>query len=273
MLDATANLCECQQCSFVFDNPRPTIDALVAFYSQPTKYDSWLAEESARDALWTRRLAHLLPTAKAGSLLDVGTGIGQFLALARPHFSEVCGTEVSESAIQIARNKYGLELLRGEIQNINFEGKKFDNITLFHVLEHVPNPRAVIEKCVSLLSDGGILAVAVPNDLYTFRQQRFLRTILARKLRRSVELGLPKIVLDGTVSEIHLSHFTPEVLARLLKNSGLSLVANALDPYYAASGFRAWKHKAYYSACRIFHGLSRKNAYDAMLLVASKHLS
>lgn len=269
-LDAIADLCQCQQCGFVFDNPRPTIDALVAFYSQPTKYDSWLAEETARDALWSRRLSQLLPVAKVGSLLDVGTGIGQFLATARSHFAEIHGTEVSESAIHIARKKYGLELIRGEIQNIDFQGKKFDNITLFHVLEHVPNPRSVIEKCVSLLTDGGVLAVAVPNDLYTFRQQRFLKTRLARRLGRSVELGLPKIVLDGTVSEIHLSHFTPEVLSRLLKDSGLALIANTLDPYYAASGFGAWKQAGYYSACKIFHSLFRRNIYDAMLLVARK---
>src|ERR1039457_4859130 len=137
-IDTATNICECEPCGYVFDNPRPAVDELIAFYSQPTKYDSWLAEEKARDLLWERRLKLLLPELNRGSLLDVGTGIGQFLDVARPHFSSVCGTEVSESAIAIARKKYGLDLLRGEIGTIDFGSMRFDNVTLFHVLDHVP---------------------------------------------------------------------------------------------------------------------------------------
>jgi hypothetical protein len=77
-----SNLCECKRCGYVFNNPRPTLAALISFYSQPTKYDQWLAEEPARDALWTRRLKLLRRIAKPGSLLDVGAGIGQFLSIA-----------------------------------------------------------------------------------------------------------------------------------------------------------------------------------------------
>lgn len=267
----SANVCECKKCGFVFNNPRPTVNALIAFYSQPSKYDSWLAEEHARDALWIRRLKQLIPLAKSGSLLDVGAGIGQFLAIARPHFTEVCGTEVSESAIQIAREKYDIKLLSGEIQEVDFGSKKFDNITIFHVLEHVPNPRAVIEKCASLLTDGGVLAVAVPNDLYTLRGRRLFNTFLTRWFGYSSGVGLPKIVLDGSLAEIHLSHFTPSVLQRLFERCGFTVIANALDPYYAATGFNEWKHVAFYSACLVAHSISRLNLYDTMLLVGRKN--
>jgi 2-polyprenyl-3-methyl-5-hydroxy-6-metoxy-1,4-benzoquinol methylase len=270
VLDPTADLCECRRCHYVFDNPRPSLNALIAFYSQPSKYDSWLAAENARDILWTRRLELLLPIARSGSILDIGAGIGQFLAIARPFFSEVCGTEVSESAIRIAHEKYGLELLRGEIQAIDFGEKKFDNITMFHVLEHVRSPSAVIQKCVSLLRDGGVLVIAVPNDLYTIRQKRLLKTLLARTSRQPRPLGLPKIVLNGSVAEIHLSHFTPQVLARLLEQFGLTVLANTLDPYYVATGFAKWKEDAFYAACRVVHTMSQVNIYDTMLLIAQK---
>jgi 2-polyprenyl-3-methyl-5-hydroxy-6-metoxy-1,4-benzoquinol methylase len=242
VLDSTVNLCECKRCGYVFNNPRPTLAALIAFYSQPTKYDPWLAEEGARAALWMRRLRLLRRIAKPGSLLDVGAGIGQFLAIARPYFSEVCGTEVSGSAIHIAQKKYNLQLLAGEIESIEFGNKKFDNITIFHVLEHVPNPKNVIERCASLLVDAGTLAVAVPNDLYSYRGKRFLRTFAARRFGRFARVGLPEIVLDGSLTEIHLSHFTPKVLRRLLEQSGFSVIACTLDPYYVAVGFaERWK--------------------------------
>jgi 2-polyprenyl-3-methyl-5-hydroxy-6-metoxy-1,4-benzoquinol methylase len=270
VLDSTANLCECKRCGYVFNNPRPTLAALISFYSQPTKYDQWLAEEHARDALWTRRLKLLRRIAKPGSLLDVGAGIGQFLSIARPYFSEVCGTEVSESAIHIARQKYNLQLLAGEIQIVEFGNKKFDNITIFHVLEHVPNPKNVVERCASLLVDGGTLAIAVPNDLNSYRGKRFLRTFATRIFGRFARVGLPKIVLDGSLTEIHLSHFTPEVLRRLLEKSGFSVIACTLDPYYVAVGFAEWWEAGFYLWCRLLNRIFRTNVYDTMLLVARK---
>jgi 2-polyprenyl-3-methyl-5-hydroxy-6-metoxy-1,4-benzoquinol methylase len=270
VLDSTADLCECKRCGYVFNNPRPTLAALIAFYSQPAKYDHWLAEEPARDTLWRRRLKLFQPIAKPGSLLDVGAGIGQFLAIARAYFSEVCGTEVSESAIHIARQKYNLQLLAGEVQTVEFGNKKFDNITIFHVLEHVPNPKQVIERCASLLVDGGTLAIAVPNDLQSYRGKRFLRTFAARRLGRFARVGLPKIVLDGSLPEIHLSHFTPEVLRRLLEQSGFSVIACTLDPYYVAVGFAERWEAGFYLCCRILNRIFRTNVYDTMLLVARK---
>src|SRR5262249_10235945 len=133
-VDSEWHFCRCAECGYVFDNPRPTYDELVAFYSQPAKYDHWLRRENARDALWKRRVKKLLPHRQAGNLLDVGTGIGQFLHHAKPFFSQVHGTEVSESAIATAREKYGLLIDRGQVEEMNFPAASFDNLTLFHVL-------------------------------------------------------------------------------------------------------------------------------------------
>jgi ubiquinone/menaquinone biosynthesis C-methylase UbiE len=69
-------------------------------------------------------------TKKPGSLLDVGTGIGQFLATARNSYAEVHGSEVSSVAIRLAKEKYNLDILQGTIEDINWQGKVFDNISL-----------------------------------------------------------------------------------------------------------------------------------------------
>jgi len=274
-VDPVSNICECEPCGYVFDNPRPTIEKLVAFYSQPAKYDTWLSQEQARDQLWKRRLKQVLSVGRPGSLLDVGAGIGQFLNLARPHFSSVSGTEVSESAIEIARKKYGLELMRGEINAVDFGTTQFDNITVFHVLEHVPNPRLVIERCAALLPAGGVLVIAVPNDVQSLRvrTKRFLRTIGVPKFRKTGTLGLPRVVLDGSISEIHLSHFTAVALKRLVEKFGFSVVRNTLDPYYVASGIGKWKQGGYYECCRAVKFVLRMNLYDTILLVARKGIS
>lgn len=272
IIDGASNICECEPCGYVFDNPRPSEDDLIAFYSQPTKYDSWLAEERARDALWNRRLAQLLRVRKPGSLLDVGAGIGQFLDVARPHFSRVYGTEVSESAVEIARKKYGLELIRGEIQDIEFGVGRLDNITLFHVLEHVPNPKLVIQRCAQLLGNGGVLVIAVPNDVESLRvrAKRILRALGVRRPQKTGKLGLPRLALDGSLPEIHLSHFTSTALKRLVENFGFSVIWDTLDPYYVASGAEEAKQRLYYTCCRAFKTISGENMYDTILLVARK---
>lgn len=118
-VDSEFNFCRCDSCGYVFDSPRPSFAEVSAFYSQAGKYDSWLKEERARDILWKRRLKKLLRRSAQGNLLDIGAGIGQFLHHAQPLFTEVTGTEVSESAVTIAKQKYGLALLAGQVQGLD----------------------------------------------------------------------------------------------------------------------------------------------------------
>ena len=272
MWDDRASISACQSCGYIFDNPRPTIQELIAFYSKPAKYDSWLLEEEARDVLWKWRLKQLLKFHKPGSLLDIGAGIGQFLSHARPFFDEVYGIEVSSTAIEIARHKYNMQLFGGDLEELDFRDQSVDNITIFHVLEHVPNPRTVIEKCWSLLTSGGTLMIAVPNDVMSVRAhfRRALRAMGSKRFERLGPSGLPKITLDGTLDEIHLSHFTPGVLQRLLKECGFVVVRNTLDRHYVVTGKAKLKEDIYYGSCRAIHTVSRRNLYDTILVIARK---
>lgn len=273
VIDSVCNISTCKDCGYIVDNPRPTLESLVRFYSQPTKYDHWLTNSRARDSLWRRRVKKMNRVGKAGSLLDVGTGIGQFLHHASGYYSECCGTEVSESAIKIAKEKYNLSILNGEVTQIQFgKDQTFDNITLFHVLEHVPNPRQVIECCSSLLKKDGILIVAVPNEITSTktRIKRLLSWLGIKKFGLVGKYGLPKLVLDGSLKEIHLSHFTPQVLEKFLKKMGFEIIENSLDPYYVASGFRSMFHRVYYTVSSFILWVSGKNIYDTIWVAVKK---
>ena len=93
------------------------------------------------------------------TILDVGAGTGDFLLYCKNLGYNISGTEPTLKARKKAQEK-GLELL----QDINsFAGKKFDIITLWHVLEHVPNLYEIIDQLKSMLNVDGQLFVAVPN--------------------------------------------------------------------------------------------------------------
>jgi len=269
-IDEDRSIGRCRACGFVLDLERPTPAEIERYYSDLQRYDTWLAKEVERNALWKRRLQVVLRYCRGGALLDVGAGIGQFLHFARQHF-EVAGTEVSASAIEIAREKYGLVLQKGSVEEMHF-GSAFDVVTLYHVLEHVPDPSATIRRCASLLKPGGILVVAVPNDVSTVRPPviRLLRALKIPWARKRSITGLPRLVLDGSLPEIHMSHFTAPVLKQFLAGNGFQVLVDSLDRYYAESGAAKLKHDLFY-----FLGLAVKrvfgaNVYATILTVARK---
>jgi len=269
-VDPEFNFCCCESCGYVFDSPRPSFAEISKFYSQAGKYDTWLKEERARDMLWKRRLKKLLQSGARGLLLDIGAGYGQFLHHARPFFAEVTGTEVSESAAALAKVKYGLTLLAGQIDDLNLPPQSFDVITLFHVLEHVPDPRNLVSRCHAMLRPQGILIIAVPNDLlaWTSKIKKIGKNLGIKAFQKfSPRLGISRA---GASREIHLSHFTPAVLRQLLENSGLHVMEESLDPYYVSSGVGLLADQAYYTVHRFLHATLKINRYDTIWMVARK---
>jgi 2-polyprenyl-3-methyl-5-hydroxy-6-metoxy-1,4-benzoquinol methylase len=269
-VDSGFNFCRCDSCGYVFDSPRPSFAEISAFYSRAGKYDTWLKEERGRDLLWKRRLRKLLKSAARGRLLDIGAGYGQFLHHARPFFTEVIGTEVSESAVALAKEKYRLSLLAGQVDDLNLPPQSFDVITLFHVLEHVPDPRKMVSRCHTILRPQGSLVIAVPNDVLAWTSK--LKQIGNRVGLNSFQKFSPKLGISraGTSREIHLSHFTPPVLRRLLENSGFHILEESLDPYYVSCGVRSYLDRAYYAVHRFLHAALKINRYDTIWMVACK---
>jgi len=93
------------------------------------------------------------------NLLDVGAGTGDFLLQAKNNGWQVHGVEPNPNARQLSVEK-GIPL---KLAISDFQGEKFQIITLWHVLEHLPNLKASIEALAHLLEDDGTLVVAVPN--------------------------------------------------------------------------------------------------------------
>ncbi|WP_437396074.1 class I SAM-dependent methyltransferase [Flagellimonas lutimaris] len=96
---------------------------------------------------------------KPKNLLDLGAGTGDFLITAKNSGFKVTGVEPNDKARTLAGEK-GIHLL-SSMEDVS--GQKFQAITLWHVLEHLPNLGEQIKKLVNLLDDDGVLIIAVPN--------------------------------------------------------------------------------------------------------------
>ena len=94
-----------------------------------------------------------------GTLLDVGAGTGDFLVAAKSNNWKVFGMEPNYSARGLAKEK-GVTL---ETDLNAFKSQQFDVITLWHVLEHIPNLDEVVDQLSNLIKTGGTLIIAVPN--------------------------------------------------------------------------------------------------------------
>jgi ubiquinone/menaquinone biosynthesis C-methylase UbiE len=271
-IDNDHNIFKCHHCGYIFDNPRPTFDEVTNFYSREDQYDGWLKEEKGRGALWQRRLKMVKKFKNTGTLLDIGAGIGQFLYFAKDDFA-VEGTEISESAIKVAKQKYGLSLKKGQLDDIDFGGSRFDVLTLFHVLEHVPDPSQLIKRCYNLLNQQGVLIIAVPNEIDSFIARpikRLFSVFRIHSFRKYGVFGLPKVELDGTLGEIHLSHFTVSSLRKLLTKKNFAVVKDTLDPYYVATGILKVIHDLLFLIFLTIKRISNSNLYDTIWIVAKR---
>ena len=95
----------------------------------------------------------------ANNILDIGAGTGDFLKHIKSENRSIFGIEPNKKARALASKK-GINL---EESIADFKGKTFDVITMWHVLEHVPNLDETIQKIEALLNPNGFLIIAVPN--------------------------------------------------------------------------------------------------------------
>lgn len=151
--------------------PKPSSDKLPDYY----KSEDYISHTDSKRNLF-EKIYHLvrvfslkkklnLVNAQAknkGNLLDVGCGTGNFLNVCEENGWSVLGIEPDHSARAIANKKIGNKVFNSDELN-KLETNSFDVITLWHVLEHLPNPKEEIGLFKKLLKANGILIIAVPN--------------------------------------------------------------------------------------------------------------
>lgn len=202
---------ECATCGLVVTVPQPDETAIASYYpgeyyGEPGSRRFPLVVEALQRAMYVARVRAVkrLAGGKPGRVLDVGCGRGLLLEAFRRRGWEIHGTELTEASAAYARETLGIPVHVGPMEGWAWPEAHFDAITFWHVLEHWPDPRAVLREVHRLLRPGGCLAVGVPN----------FGSPEARATRAGwFHLDVPR----------HLAHLTPASLTGALREAGFQV--------------------------------------------------
>jgi ubiquinone/menaquinone biosynthesis C-methylase UbiE len=219
----------CETCGLTRADPLPSLEDKLAIETQGYTDDTAFPEvrdffknchrDYVDDPVIRTMRAQLRALAGAlgspGTLLDIGAGTGVFMHLAREQGWEPSGVDICPLTAEKAAQEFGLRIAVGPFEQHDFEGRRFDAVTMLDVLEHVRDPLATLRRVHALLRPGGAVYIAVPN-------QRCLLTALVDAYARAGGPGADKLLLRLYV-EPHLYYFTPTTIRRLLAAAGFRL--------------------------------------------------
>ena len=218
-------LVKCRQCDLVDLNPRPTAEALSAYY--PEDYAPYV-QRGLFGALtrWLRRreASALRRSLSAGAeVLEVGSAAGDLMVPLRDVGFRVTGVELSEHAAATARARHQLNVHTGTLADAPLAEQSFDAVIMRNVIEHVPDPKGDLARAASLLRPGGVLVLRTDN----------VASLDARLYRaRWYGYDFPR----------HLTLFSPATLSAYVQSVGLVVtqVRYSLVPTHWIMSLRYW---------------------------------
>jgi SAM-dependent methyltransferase len=208
---------KCRNCGFIFCNPAiKGLERLERdYYNNPEVYNAYRQQN-----IFTvfRIGEELLRKIKpSGKLLDIGAGKGEFVSLAWENGYEAKGIEPSPRFCEYASKTYGVQVEQGYLgQGDYFKGEKFDVITLFHVVEHVPRPQELLTTISEYLKEDGVVYIEVPNA------DAGLLWIADRVFRLCRKNWSSR--LSPLHAPFHSMGYSPKSLRYLLEKNGFELV-------------------------------------------------
>jgi SAM-dependent methyltransferase len=160
----------CEECGLYRSDPLPSLAELQAFYE--SEYRASYKGRREPDARHIRRaarlaaerliaLAPLFPP--AGVVFDVGAGAGEWLYALRSAGFQASGVELDPVYAAFGAREYQVPVTHASAFDLQFPAASFDAITVFHVLEHLPDPVEILDRYRQWLKPGGALVIEVPN--------------------------------------------------------------------------------------------------------------
>ena len=203
----TDRLVQCNECDLVFVSPRVHAPTIVASYSQGED-PTFVSQAEARERTFARSVERIEQlTGGPGSVFDIGTAGGSFLAAARARGWKVDGCEPNNWLAAWGKRHYGIDIRPGALTDQDLPNGHYDVVTLWDVVEHLPHPSEIIDRAKQLVKPGGYLIMTFPD------------------------FGSPSARVLGRfwpfLSSVHLFYFSKVTMTRMLKKSGFEVVRTA----------------------------------------------
>jgi SAM-dependent methyltransferase len=208
----------CRECGLVSLSPKPSPN------EYKDSYKEYLPREAGEIKKWSRTMAPVIARSvslikdrfkgQTGRLLDIGCGYGFFLKAMQSEGWETEGVEISETGRNYATNQLGIKIYGNPLEELKLPENTYHVVTLFYVVEHVPDPPELIRNIRRILKPGGMLLLRWPHTTPLVK--------LMGPLSKS---------LDLYHTPYHLYDFSPRTIKRLLTSCGFSHVVTMIGGY------------------------------------------
>jgi 2-polyprenyl-3-methyl-5-hydroxy-6-metoxy-1,4-benzoquinol methylase len=210
------DLVRCDQCGLAYIANPPSPEDLAASYQQDADYHNDLIDPASAAFAEMTRVAqtHMAFTARhvaGGRLVDVGCSAGLFLNEARDRGFDASGVEFSKGSADFARSHFGFDVTDGDIHALKANDASFDVVSMFDVIEHVPDPAHDMAVVNRLLKPGGMFIVSTPNIDGLFPRLSYL-------------VAKPLDYWPHPEPPHHLYQFSVKTLGAMLDKAGFDVV-------------------------------------------------
>ena len=250
-----------EELDMLVTSPQPSLEKLPSYYES----DDYISHTDGKRSLFEKiyhvvknialqnKLRLINSQSLKGNLLDIGAGTGDFLVVAKNNGWKITGIEPGEKPKAIAVNK-GVSFANDLSE---LENNSFDIITMWHVLEHVPNLEFQIKELKRLLKPNGTILIAVPN-FNSFDANYYGKFWAAFDVPR------------------HLWHFSKTAIDKLFSKENLQLiqvVPMKFDSFYVSLLSEKYKNgkmnflKAFWIGWKSNRYGSRNNEYSSHIYV------
>ncbi|MBK9449704.1 MAG: class I SAM-dependent methyltransferase [Bacteroidetes bacterium] len=198
---------KCNECDFVYVNPRPLpeeVEEIYAAHTNPFDQEEYEGLDVEGETL--ERLVHRLKREMPeGHMLDMGCGRGDFLKVAHNHGYTVQGSDLSTAD---GPHK-DIPIFQGFLKDANFHAEEFDIIVTRNTLEHIFDPNEDLRELNRILKPGGLLYVKVPHVKYE------------EGWRCKAFFGFKSLFTPP----VHLNHFSTSTLSGILNRNGFEVIS------------------------------------------------
>jgi SAM-dependent methyltransferase len=235
---APFRLVSCTSCGLIYRNPTERQHELAEIYARKAPAPDTLQSlhETQRSAVRAQAAELRRAMGHGGSVLEVGSYVGAFLAAAKHEGFAAEGVDVNAEVNRFTRS-LGFAVHDGQLDAAAFD-HEFDALAIWNTFDQLPDPRGTLREAASLVRANGVLALRVPNgDFYRTTRRRLVSgSRLARAAAREA------LAQNNLLGFPYRWGFTPRALRVLLSESGFDIVrirGDVLVPI-ADEWTRAW---------------------------------